>query len=176
VFKIYAAVGGAVALISLSCIRVIDVNQPASAPAGEAFEVALLASVDTDSSGAAQGLYYGLLAISLPVGWKVEDTKYAGDVRGKLVRADGEVEPPGPERAGYQWHVFRTKTAWEAHRYMGRTFDVTLKVKSAPGQGVFEIGYVAGAAPAAGRRINSERAEWESGEGPAFVTRWVEVK
>lgn len=169
---IYLAAG---ALFVLSCIRVVDVYQPAAATTGKKFDVVLLAAVDTDASGAARGLYYGLLGIYLPEGWEAGDVKYAGDVKGRLIAADEEIPPPVSAPPGYRWRLFRTKRAWEARLLTGRTFEVRLKLKPAGQPGVYEIGYAAGAAPATGRRVDGARVEWESAGGPTVVTRWVEV-
>lgn len=156
--RIYAVAAAAVLAGMLACVRVDDVVQPAEISGGSTFEAAVRVSVDGDLTKEARGPVYGVMAISLPEGWRIAGIK-PREGRGRFNAVSGEVFPPGVVRPGYVWHVFRTPVMDDASLFMGRAYDVDVKIKTDAKAGSYCLKYVAGAATGDDYDL---RVEWGS--------------
>lgn len=170
-----AAVAVFAAIISTSCLNIIDVVQPAEVKAGKKFEVVLELRSETLINDEDDSTYVGLLAVSLPEGAEVLKASYEGGAKGKLKRVKAAGPPDLRERPGYTWVYWATPGGYEAAAFGAKDYTVKLKIRAPDTPGNYRLAYAAGAAKGEGPDINLADVVW-GGVQDIVLERAITVK
>jgi len=132
-------------VVTLACVRLTDVTQPSTVTGETTFEAEVRGVVDGDVTKQAGGPAYGVLAVSLPENWELKDVR-SRDFPGRMRAAPTSDDVPGNTRAGYRWWVYETPELKDASVYVGRAFQLMIKVRTAPTRGDYLLMYTGGVA------------------------------
>jgi hypothetical protein len=167
-------------LCTASCLKIVDVVQPAEVEAGKKFEAALRLRAEGDLSEREGWKYGGVVAVSVPEGMEVTKAEFEGAAKGKLKESEALGPDYLPDRAGCSWVYWVTPKRYDAAEYIRKDFEVKLTLRAPDKAADYRLAYAAGAVTNEGSDENDDYVYWGSPRtGPdddRILERWITIK